>query len=572
MTDHKSVGARLNNAVWEALESGQVTESSDLIAREDLLYAAYASTYHWSQAGTVANRARGEHLIARVAARVGLAERALHHALRCLALVEAHPTPWRTGTWPSPWRRSPAPRRRSVKWRRPGRPSPVPGRRWTGSKTRTTEPSSKSSFAGSRGSGSNRPEGAGPFLNVGFTPDVELIRSYNTKEEPQLMRARTGLLGVATALLTIASPLTAGAQEVSPITITSPYPGVVAEPGDTASFPLVVNAAEPRTVELAVTGLPTDWTATLRGGGQDIRRVTATPDGQASNSIELDVTVPLDAPDGAHAFAVEAHAGELTATLDLEVMVSAEAGGEVTLLPEFPALRGPSDATFSFTVEVTNQMAEEVQLELAASGPAGWRVDARPTAENQASTLTVESGATQRVTVEARPPVTVEAGDYEVVFQARGTGVDAEVPLAVRITGDVSLEISTPDQRLNASVTTGEPTVIPVLVVNTGTSPLNGVELRSTAPRNWEVGFEPEAISSLAAGEAVTVNATVTPATDALAGDYRVTFRASVDQAADSIEIRTTVEPSTVWGLIGVGVIALTLGGLAGVFHRFGRR
>ena len=64
--------------------------------------------------------------------------------------------------------------------------------------------------------------------------------------------------------------------------------------------------------------------STLRGGGQDIRRVTATPDGQASNSIELDVTIPLEAPDGAHAFAVEAHAGEVTATLELEVMVSAE--------------------------------------------------------------------------------------------------------------------------------------------------------------------------------------------------------------------------------------------------------
>ena len=384
------------------------------------------------------------------------------------------------------------------------------------------------------------------------------------------MRAKAGLVGLIASLLILTSAIPALAQEAESQTITTPYPGVLVEPGDTASFTLAVNSDTTRSFELVVEGLPEGWSPALRGGGQDIRRATAGPGTPAS--VDLDVTVPLGTEDGAYPFTVEARAGSTTAIVELEVVVATGAGGEVVLTPEFPGLRGPSDATFTFSVEVDNQTAEEVQLELEATGPRGWRVDARPAAENQASTLAVDAGSRQRVTVEANPPITVEAGEYEVTLRVTGAGIEQELPLGVQITGDVALEISTPDQRLNSSVTAGEPSVIPIVVFNSGTAPLNGIDLRATTPRDWEATFQPEAITSLAAGESTTVEATVTPSADALAGDYRVTFRASVDQAQDSVEIRTTVEPSTLWGLIGVGVIALTLGGLAGVFRRFGRR
>ena len=60
--------------------------------REQALYAAYASTYHWRQVGTVANHGRGEHLIASAAVAVGLLDVAARHARRYAELIEAHPT------------------------------------------------------------------------------------------------------------------------------------------------------------------------------------------------------------------------------------------------------------------------------------------------------------------------------------------------------------------------------------------------------------------------------------------------------------------------------------------------
>ncbi len=57
-----------------------------------------------------------------------------------------------------------------------------------------------------------------------------------------------------------------------------------------------------------------------------------------------------------------------------------------------------------------------------------------------------------------------------------------------------------------------------------------------------------------------------------MAGDYVITFSASGEEADDEIEVRATVNPSPVWGILGVGLIVLTLVALAWVFRRFGRR
>lgn len=87
---HRWFGVELNNTTWDAIDAG-VGASGSLTDRESLLYSAYASAYHWRQVGTIANVARGEHLIARTALAVGMPDIGLRHAKRCLELVEANP-------------------------------------------------------------------------------------------------------------------------------------------------------------------------------------------------------------------------------------------------------------------------------------------------------------------------------------------------------------------------------------------------------------------------------------------------------------------------------------------------
>lgn len=86
---HRYFGVELNNETWDLLD--EIDETSPLADQERLLYGAYAACLHWLEAGSEANHARGEHLIARVALRIGRAEVGLQHARRCLELVLAFP-------------------------------------------------------------------------------------------------------------------------------------------------------------------------------------------------------------------------------------------------------------------------------------------------------------------------------------------------------------------------------------------------------------------------------------------------------------------------------------------------
>jgi hypothetical protein len=83
-------GVELNNSTWDLIDNG-LSELSPREEQEQALYAAYASTYHWMQAGTVANHGRAEHLIATVAVAIGLLDVAGRHADRCTELIAAHP-------------------------------------------------------------------------------------------------------------------------------------------------------------------------------------------------------------------------------------------------------------------------------------------------------------------------------------------------------------------------------------------------------------------------------------------------------------------------------------------------
>ncbi len=374
---------------------------------------------------------------------------------------------------------------------------------------------------------------------------------------------------VAAALLMLAVPTAAWARTEA-LSIGTPYPGVSVDPGRTATFPLRLASDTDRTVELSASSLPDGWTAAFRGGGSVITGVNVSPDN--APDVRLDVSVPNGAGDGTYPVTVTATDGVVTGEARFTVTVAGGASGTVTLTPDFPGLRGAADANFIFRVQVQNDTASDVSLDLGAAGPAGWLVEAKPSAQSQASSVTVASGGSEQVNVTARPPIDVVAGTYELTVTAIGDGLDVETPLAVQIIGDYDLTLTTSDQRLNADVTAGETSTLPLVVINTGTAPLVGVHLTATPPRDWTVEFDPAVIDQLAPGDIANVTATVTPSPEAIAGDYDIGLRAAIDQAQDSIDVRATVNPTALWGLIGVAVIALTLGGLSLVFRRFGRR
>ncbi len=82
----RKTAADLFNFTWTLLEKPDRTErETDL-----MVHAAHASRFMWEDIGEPVNHARGEWQIARVYAVADRAEPALHHARRCLQIVEEH--------------------------------------------------------------------------------------------------------------------------------------------------------------------------------------------------------------------------------------------------------------------------------------------------------------------------------------------------------------------------------------------------------------------------------------------------------------------------------------------------
>jgi DNA-binding transcriptional MerR regulator len=82
----RKTAADLFNFTWTLLEKPDRTErETDL-----MVHAAHASRFMWEDIGEPVNHARGEWQIARVYAVADRPEPALHHARRCLQIVEEH--------------------------------------------------------------------------------------------------------------------------------------------------------------------------------------------------------------------------------------------------------------------------------------------------------------------------------------------------------------------------------------------------------------------------------------------------------------------------------------------------
>ena len=361
----------------------------------------------------------------------------------------------------------------------------------------------------------------------------------------------------------------ATATPAAAVELVTPYPAVAAEPGQTSTFDLQVTSDESELVQLRVTGAPEGWDTVLRGDGREVSAVHASAN--EPREVQLDISVPADAAEGDHRVTVAATGDSGRSTLPLTLTIVEQAAEAFEFTADFPSLQGSATDTFRFDLTLANRSGREATFSLAAAGPEGWTVSARPSTEQQAATVTVEAGGSATINVEADPPDDVAAGQYELGVQASGEGQTLQSSLSVEITDSASMSLTTANERLNASGNAGDTGTVTLLVQNDGNAPLQGIELSATPPTNWDVEFEP-ATMDIPAGESAQVIARITPAGNAVAGDYAVTITAAGGGLNESVEIRYAVETSGWWGLVGILVIAGAIAALVGVYRRYGRR
>ena len=389
--------------------------------------------------------------------------------------------------------------------------------------------------------------------------------------------ARTGLSRALTATAVAGLMLSAFAPIAAAdggLEVTTPYPAVAVAPGSEVSFDLTVSSTRVANVGLALSSVPEGWSATLHGGGFVIDGVSAGPG--IESTARLDINVPADAGADTQTIDVTATGGGVQDVLPISIRVNAEAAGDITMTTDTPTLTGASNDTFPFALTVSNDTAQDVTVSATASvtDQPDWDVTAEIAGEEQAASTVVEAGATTTINVTATPPANAAAGQYAVHVEVRAGEQTLQGDFGVEITGSYSLTLSTPTDLLSASGSAGGASTVQLEVTNTGTAPLEDVTVTSTQPTDWTVTFNPEGgvLEPIPPGEAALVDAIITPSSEAVAGDYVVTFSAAGAEADADAEIRYTVETSPIWAIVALLVIAAILGGLFYVFRTYGRR
>jgi uncharacterized membrane protein len=144
--------------------------------------------------------------------------------------------------------------------------------------------------------------------------------------------------------------------------------------------------------------------------------------------------------------------------------------------------------------------------------------------------------------------------------------------LTAKVTGTPKLDLTTSDQRLDTSGKANSEKRVPLIVSNSGTAELTDVQLAGTAPTGWDISFDPKTVASVKPGETAQVTAIIKPKTDAVAGDYAMTIRASAGSNSSNIDLRFALKGSRTIGFFAIVVIIAAVAALVGVFMRFGRR
>jgi uncharacterized membrane protein len=363
------------------------------------------------------------------------------------------------------------------------------------------------------------------------------------------------------------------------IGIYTDYSGVVVPVGESVRMDLTVEnkGKQDEIVGMKVASVPKGWKASLKGGSFTVTGV-AVPNGK-SRSLAFSAEPEKGVGPGTYDFVLEGITadGKLTARYTIAVTTrerSRLGAADLQITTSYPVLRGQTDASYEFSLDVANKSENDRTFNLAAQAPEKWEVNFKPGYEaKQISSLRIRGGGSQTVAVAVTPARDTTAGEYPILVRISSGESMAEAKLMVVLTGIYKLDAATPSGILSAEVVTGKPTTVSFVVKNTGSAVNRNISLSSFKPENWKVEFKPEKLDALDVNQTKQVEATITPAETSLVGDYSVGLVADGEKGSSkTIELRVTVKAPTAWGWIGVGLIASVIGGMGGLFAWLGRR
>lgn len=359
-----------------------------------------------------------------------------------------------------------------------------------------------------------------------------------------------------------------GTSMAQGISLYTPYTKISVPPGESIDYAIdaINNSGTIKTSDIAVMGLPKGWSYDLKSGNWAIEQLAVLP--KEKKNMSLKVNVPLNANKGTYRFQVAAKG---QSALPLTIIVSEQGSSKAEFSSNQTNMEGAANATFTFNATLRNQTAEKQVYALRAQTMPGWNI-AFKTGGKQVSSVDVEAGQTQDVLIEVDPPDETEAKSYKIPVTAGTGNSSSTITFEVVVKGSYKIELTTPTGLLSTQVTAGSSKRIALAVKNTGSSDLENIEMKFSAPANWDVVFEPTKIPFLRAGSTADVFATIKADKKAIAGDYVANLEAKTAEVSSKASFRVSVETSLLWGWFGALIIFGALGAVYFLIRKYGRR
>ena len=364
------------------------------------------------------------------------------------------------------------------------------------------------------------------------------------------------------------------------IVMAAEYPGVEIAKDEDVSMDIIFHnkGRKDEDVEVWIVEKPKGWQAKIKTYRYTVTGIHVPSGDDKSLTFEADPEEGVKP--GEYQFRINARTldGKFRMSQAITVKVTADDGKAkepkgVKLTTSYPVIRGPSDATFEFSLEVDSKLDEDAVFDLLAQGPQGWDINFKPAYETKYITsLRIKSKQSTTVAVEVKPSMGAQAGEFPINVRVSSGDANAEAKLMVVLTGTYDIEVGTPSGLLSLDARQGKPANMSFYVRNTGSAKNSDIKFMTFKPENWKVEFKPEKIDAIEPGDLKQVEVIITPYEDALVGDYSVAVNVEGEKATKNIEFRTTVKASAVWGWIGIGIIVVVIGGLFGLFRWLGRR
>jgi uncharacterized membrane protein len=352
------------------------------------------------------------------------------------------------------------------------------------------------------------------------------------------------------------------------------YPSLTVRAGETTTVDLSLRNFKlpPQILTLSVPEVAQGWKATILGGGQPVSAIDVATDSE--ERLQLRLEPPSGTGKGDYRFTVEAKNGQYDDKLPITLVIGEELPAKLKLTTNFPSLRGTATTSFKYRVSVNNDSGKDATVNFSADAPKNFQVNfTEAYGSQQITSIPIEAGKSKDVEASLTIPRETPAGDYKLTLHAKTEAASADLPVSLTIIGQPRLTLSGEGGRLSGDAYAGQDSQLTVVLRNDGSEAARDIELSATTPEGWKSSFDPKQVPQLAAGGNQEVKVTLTPSDRAIAGDYQTTIRASAAGGlSESANFRITVMTSTLWGAVGIAIIAIALLVVVFAVARFGRR